>query len=475
MRFDSRRFALELSDPLATYRAMSKRYGEERVFLLESLSGPDEDMRSSVVGILGPLTVAVRENLVEFHGTEKIVSFAREVLSSAGLIRGGRLTRSEYLWDIPTVLSGAFQIDADSGLEGGFLVVYGYDSVHYLEQLPKRIQCRKDGSYDAVFSLVESLASFNLKTGETVAWTLEIDLRGVVIEWLEEPPKANTAPLVPRAISISDEMSKLEFTEIVERCLERIRAGDIYQVQIGHEVTVRSDATPAQVYLRIRDRNPSPYMGLVPVLGKTIVCCSPELYIRVEGSNCTMRPIAGTARKEGVTERDREAMRELMKDPKEHAEHIMLVDLCRNDLCRVAQPASLVEREVAVIEEYSHVYHIVSEVSCRLDDGFSVADAVKAGFPAGTMTGAPKVMAMSIIEEHEKSRRGYYGGAFGIMGHTQSAVLALGIRMAVHSDGFYSLRASAGIVADSSPSGEWQETLNKLAAMYWAVTGEELA
>jgi anthranilate synthase component 1 len=187
-----------------------------------------------------------------------------------------------------------------------------------------------------------------------------------------------------------------------------------------------------------------------------------------------MRPIAGTARRSGDEAEDALAVEALLADAKERAEHIMLVDLCRNDLGRIATPMSVDVPDLMIVESYSHMFHIVSNVTAQLGVDSDVYDVIRAGFPAGTMTGTPKVRAMEIIESLETSRRGLYAGSFGVVGFGGWSVLGLAIRMAVHAEDSYRLRASAGIVADSDPRSEWNETLTKLGATYWAVTGEEL-
>jgi anthranilate synthase component 1 len=187
-----------------------------------------------------------------------------------------------------------------------------------------------------------------------------------------------------------------------------------------------------------------------------------------------MRPIAGTARRVRDPELDATAVRELRESDKERAEHIMLVDLCRNDLGRVAVTDTTETHGLMTVEQYSHVFHLVTTVAARVMPGLSMSDVIRAAFPAGTMTGAPKVRAMQLIDDLETSPRGFYAGAFGIIGFNDDAVLGLSIRMAVWRDGRYRIRASAGIVADSTPEGEWNETLSKMGAAYHAVIGEEL-
>ena len=245
-------------------------------------------------------------------------------------------------------------------------------------------------------------------------------------------------------------------------------------MQLGHELTIESDADPVDVYTRLRLRNPSPYMYLAPFAGRTVIGASPELFVRKEGDLLTMRPIAGTlpcGTDPGEAARQAAALR---ADPKEIAEHVMLVDLCRNDIGRVCRRDTLDAPDMLRTERYTRVLHLVSTVTGRIEPDTDVFDVIAALFPAGTMTGAPKIRAMEIIEALETRRRGLYAGAVGIIGHRGHLNLALCIRTLVHDGGAYRTRASAGIVADSDPDREWTETLAKCSAAHWAVTGEEL-
>ena len=262
--------------------------------------------------------------------------------------------------------------------------------------------------------------------------------------------------------------------EIVARAKEHIAAGDIYQVQLGHEISIESDVDPVDVYRRLRDRNPSPYMFLARLAGQDIIGASPELFLRVSGDLATLRPIAGTIGRGATRDEDGCRARRLQTDPKEQAEHLMLVDLCRNDLGRVCRPGTLQVDEYLVPEQYSHLIHLVSNVVARVRTECDAFDVLTAAFPAGTMTGAPKVRAMEIIESMETARRGVYAGAIGVIDFGGYVNTALAIRTAVRANGRYRLRASAGIVADSVPANEWRETIHKLNATYWAVTGKEL-
>jgi anthranilate synthase component 1 len=273
---------------------------------------------------------------------------------------------------------------------------------------------------------------------------------------------------------VSDSVRRSDYVAGVARALHYISIGDIYQVQLGHELDIESGALPFDVYRRLRVRNPSPYMYLLPFGDTTLVGASPESFLQLEAGKIVMRPIAGTAPRGRTPAEDAELVRALQHDEKELAEHIMLVDLSRNDIGRVCKPGTLHADELLVVEQYSHVNHLVSNVTGELKPELDTFDAIAATFPAGTMTGAPKIRAMEIIEELENTRRGAYAGAVGLIDFSGYVNLALCIRSAVYRRGHYLLRASAGVVADSIADREWRETLHKMGVTYWAVTGEEL-
>jgi len=480
--------SVDVTDPLAAYVALRDLVGVEQVFLLESLAGPIADTRASLAGVTGLLEVQVHRSRVTFTGVPALVQAAGNALEHAGVTQpdgeGHRLTSDEGLFDLPRVLDAMFDVDRDPGRFGfGLLVFHGYDAVRYIERLPRLIDDPPEPAPDAVFALVRALVEIDLTelTGRlTVAssagWP-EIDVSAVVGA-LEALPAPLPEPVAPAPIAVADDTTRDEFVAHAEQALEHIRVGDIYQVQVGHAITVRTRADELTVYRRMRERNPSPYMSLLPIAGRVVVGASPELFLRLEGRTATMRPIAGTARRSGDAARDEIAVERLLSDPKERAEHVMLVDLCRNDMGRVSVPGSVSVDDFMVIEAYSHLFHIVSSVSSTVRDEHDVYDVIRASFPAGTMTGAPKVRAMALIEELETSRRGLYAGSFGLIGFGGWTILGLAIRMTVRTgsddDRAYVLRASAGVVADSTPDGEWAETLTKMGAAYWAVTGEEL-
>ena len=462
-------------DPLLTYIRNVEEYGSHNVFLLESKGGPAADTRETVVGILGPLFVGIREDRVTVEAPDDLRSAIEQTLRDRGVMDAdGVVLNRDSVWRIPELIFDDLEFDAVPEGFNGFFVNIGYDGVFYAEDMARRIPADADTGYDIEYRVVISTmrvpADGRAMTVSSISgphW----QYRPVIPAFgspASEPQREN----VPE-FTFHDEMTRGEFISKVEVCKDHIRAGDIYQVQIGHKIEIRTPHDPVDVYRRLRERNPSPYMAIAPIFGGLMVVASPELFVRKEGARAAMRPIAGTVRKTADTTRE-SAHATLLADEKECAEHIMLVDLCRNDLGRVAEYGSLCVPELMVCEEYSHLYHMVSEVEVAVRDPFDVYDAIEATFPAGTVTGAPKVRAMEIIEELELSRREYYAGAFGLVPFTGDCVLGLSIRMTQYREGTYTIRASAGIVADSDPANEWRETLTKMSATFWAVTGEEL-
>lgn len=295
-----------------------------------------------------------------------------------------------------------------------------------------------------------------------------------IVSLLTKHSGGSDQPHYPQAFKEHRTVSEALFLERVATAMEHIRAGDVYQLQLGHEIQIQSTVTPLDVYKALRHRNPSPYMYLAHVGGIDLIGASPELFVRINDNLIEMRPIAGTVgKRDGV---DPTALiLELTRSEKERAEHLMLIDLYRNDIGRVCQPGSLDVDEFMLVEEYSHLYHMVSNVRGLIRPGLDAYDVIKASFPAGTMSGAPKVRAMELIEGMESNRRGIYAGALGLVGFDGSVNTALCIRSTVHDQGTYHLRASAGVVADSVPQAEWRETFYKMGSIYRAVTGQEIA
>jgi len=266
------------------------------------------------------------------------------------------------------------------------------------------------------------------------------------------------------------DFSKEDYLAAVARAHEYVMAGDLMQVQIGQRIRKPYVDSPLSLYRALRSLNPSPYMYYYNFGDMQIVGASPEILVRNETSpagerKVTLRPIAGTRPRGSTPERDAELAVELLADPKEIAEHVMLIDLARNDIGRIAETGSVKVTDRMVIEKYSHVQHIVSNVEGSLKEGLSNLDVLRATFPAGTLTGAPKVRAMEIIDELEPVKRGIYGGACGYLSFGGEMDVAIAIRTGVIKDGNLYVQAAAGIVADSIPEMEWQETENKARAV----------
>ena len=263
--------------------------------------------------------------------------------------------------------------------------------------------------------------------------------------------------------------SRGDFIRAVEKSKEYILSGDIFQVVLSQRMSVPFSARPLDVYRALRALNPSPYMFFIDLGDTQIVGSSPEVLVRVQQRQVTLRPIAGTRHRGETAEEDQRLEEELLSDPKERAEHLMLIDLGRNDAGRVSKTGTVKLTDNMVIERYSHVMHIVSQVTGELEDGLTAADAIRSSFPAGTLSGAPKIRAMEIINELEPVRRNVYAGAVGYLNWNDDTDLAIAIRTAVIKDGMLHVQAGAGIVADSDPGAEWEETMNKGRALIAAV------
>jgi anthranilate synthase component 1 len=452
------RRALPAADPLTTYLALAERFGTDEVYLLESPSGPETDCRHAVVGFGVLLTLSVFGDEVRLTGVPAVVEAVRSRISLP----------FDDLWELLRQAQSAFPALPDFG----FLSFFGYDTAQYVEQLPRTI-ARNHDEPDVCVVLHQGRIRFDLTTGEAELLVHHSDLwprlePDAVLDALRGAPEV-PAPRLPPAECV-DETDEPSFHRNVLRALDHIAIGDIYQVQIGHELRITSQLAPIDVYRRLRERNPSPYMYLAHFGGHTVIGASPELFVRYDGGVATMRPIAGTI----PLDAGPEAAARLRADPKEIAEHVMLVDLCRNDIGRVCDRDTLDVPDMLVVDRYSHVAHLVSTVTGQVSDA-DAYEVVRALFPSGTMTGAPKIRAMEIIESIETSRRGIYAGALGLIDFDGTLNLALCIRSLTHTGTTYRTRASAGVVADSDPGKEWRETLAKMSAAYWAVTGKELA
>lgn len=270
-------------------------------------------------------------------------------------------------------------------------------------------------------------------------------------------------------LEITSNFSKESFENAVRKCVEYIRAGDIFQVVPSQRLSVRTDVDPFEIYRSLRVVNPSPFMFYMRTPDCELVGCSPEIMCRVNEKTVTVRPLAGTRKRGETTQEDKALEEELLADPKERAEHVMLVDLGRNDVGRVAQFGTIDLTEVMVVERYSHVMHISSEVQGKLREDVDSFDALKACLPAGTVSGAPKVRAMEVIDDIEPHRRGPYGGAVGYIDYRGNMDTCIALRTMVVKDGVVHVQAGCGVVADSDPTAEYEETLNKAKALISAI------
>ncbi len=271
------------------------------------------------------------------------------------------------------------------------------------------------------------------------------------------------------SINYKSTFTQPDFERAVKKCVEYIRAGDIFQVVISQRLELETRSHPFEIYRTLRVVNPSPFMFYLRTPSVTLVGSSPEVMVRVVDGKITVRPLAGTRRRGQTEEEDRQLAKELLADPKERAEHVMLVDLGRNDVGRVAKYGSVELTDVMTIERYSHVMHITSNVNGKLAEGKDAFDALRACLPAGTVSGAPKVRAMEIIDEVEPCRRGPYAGAVGYVDYSGNMDTCIALRTIVMKDGRAYVQAGAGIVADSQPREEWQETLNKARGLLKAI------
>jgi anthranilate synthase component 1 len=350
---------------------------------------------------------------------------------------------------------------------GGLVGVASYDLARRIETLPDRLPPRP-GEPLAAFLAPRSVLAFDHLTRRAALLhagtdSERRDLKAAVSGALRGP-----VPCLPRSgryESPRPNLAEAEFCSAVARAKEHIAAGDVFQLVLSVRFTGACDAEPFQVYRALRVLNPSPYMYFLDFDDFAVVGSSPEALVRLEGRRASLRPIAGTRPRGADADEDARHERELLADPKEAAEHVMLVDLARNDLGRVAVPGSIHVRPSRSVERYSHVMHLVSGVEGVLAPGADAFDLFAAAFPAGTVVGAPKVRAMELIEELEPERRGFYAGTVGYFGNGGSMDQAIAIRTLLFRDGTYTFQAGAGIVADSRPEREHAEVIAKGAAL----------
>lgn len=466
-------------------------FGENEVCLFESLGGPAADTNRAMIGVSPLLDITVHDGAITLTGVPALVGWADARLSELDILSSTApgihaLGVRSDVWTALRHLQSGFdapEVD-DESFGFGFVTVLSYDAVLYMEHLPELIT-ERGSDPDMVFRIYAATIDIDLPADRGVLTVASSDLwdrpdGARIVKLAAESPHVATeddAAIAPVAGALSGTatMTQDEYVERALVALDHIHAGDIYQVQLGHPIHVKAPRRDLDVYRRLRAINPSPYMAFLPLGELAVISGSPELHVRVDHDLLTMRPIAGTARKTSDAAENAASVAWLQQDAKEAAEHIMLVDLCRNDLGRVAVPGSVAVSNLMNVEEYSHVFHLVSTVTATLDADLDAYDVIRATFPAGTVTGAPKIRAMEIIETLEKSRRGIYAGVFGVLGFGGFTNLALSLRTIVATPDGYSARASAGIVVDSAPDSEWLETLAKMGSTIRAITNGDAA
>ena len=450
----------DLDTPLSIYLKLAQ---EPWSYLLESVQGGERFGRYSFIGL---------------PSTTRIEARGREVKVFKGEVVAEHIADCDPLAFIES-FQARFKVPDLPGLPrfcGGLVGVFGYDTVRYIE--PRLAATHKPDALDApdiLLTLSEEVAIVDNLAGkltlvvyadprEPGAWAhARTRLQGWVARLrhaVEIPADTRVAPAQAQS-----GFGEAAFKDAVARAKQYIVDGDIMQVVLSQRLSKPFRATPLALYRALRTLNPSPYMFYFHCGDFHVVGASPEILVRLEDEVVTVRPIAGT-RKRGATPAEDVALEhELLADDKERAEHLMLLDLGRNDAGRVAQTGSVSVTEQFVVERYSHVMHIVSNVEGRLKPGLNAMDVLRATFPAGTVSGAPKVRAMEIIDELEPVKRGVYAGAVGYIGFHGGMDLAIAIRTAVIKDGVLHVQAGAGIVADSVPESEWQETCSKARAL----------
>ena len=458
----------DMETPLSVFKKLGNKPFS---YLFESVEGGEKWARYSLIGLPSSTVIKVYKNEIQIYEDGQIVE---EVTSQDPL-----KFLEEYQENINVKLN-----DELPAFTGGLVGYLGYDCIRYIEpklsssNLPDPL-----GTPDALFMLSEEVAVFDnlnnkLHLIELSKSESEKDITGAEERLRDLSDKLNH-PLVPENLEeITDPATEKdfisgfgekEFKQSVEKIKEYIKAGDVMQVVCSQRMSVPFTSDPVELYRSIRYLNPSPYLYYLNLDEFHIVGSSPEILARLEDGEVTVRPLAGTRRR-GRNEQDDIAMEEeMVNDPKEIAEHLMLIDLGRNDVGRIAEAGTVEVTQKFGGERYSHVMHMVSNVRAKLRKGLKAMDVFRATFPAGTLSGAPKIRAMEIIDEFEPVKRGIYGGAVGYFSWQGNMDMAIAIRTAIIKDEVLYIQAGGGVVADSDPELEWKESLNKGRAIFKAV------
>jgi anthranilate synthase component 1 len=457
----------DLDTPLSTYIKLADG---PYSYLFESVQGGEKWGRYSIIGLPCRTLLSVHGNHITIETDGAVVETREEQDPLAFIEAFQQRYRVAKHDDLPR-------------FTGGLVGYFGYDTIRYIE--PKLAHCPNPdpiGTPDILLLVSDEIVVFDNLRGRLYV-IVHVDpvsggtyasgqkrLREVVQRMRSPLPAQPTGR--PNRIDESHFISgftEAGFKQAVERTKEYILEGDCMQVVLSQRLSIPFHASPLDLYRALRGLNPSPYMYLLNMGEFHVVGSSPEILTRLEDGEVTVRPIAGTRRRGHTEEEDLALEQELLADPKELAEHLMLIDLGRNDAGRVAEIGSVKLTDRMIVERYSHVMHIVSNVTGRLQPGMTAIDVLRATFPAGTVSGAPKIRAMEIIDELEPVKRGIYSGAVGYLSWNGNMDTAIAIRTAVIKGGTLHIQAGAGIVADSLPQLEWKETMNKGRAVFRAV------
>ena len=454
----------DLETPLSLYLKLAG--GARHSFLLESVVGGERFGRYSFIGL--PARTLLRSR-----------GFKTEIVTGGQVVEAFDGNPLDFI----EAYQKRFKVALRPGMPrfcGGLAGYFGYDAVRFIE--PKLAATWKEGGIDTPDILLlqcEELAVIDNLSGRLYLIVYADPSRPEAYfngkkrlsELVDKLRYSVSAPAVKRGPSyaVERDFSKADYLAAVLKSKEYIAAGDMMQVQIGQRLKKRYTESPLSLYRALRSLNPSPYMYFYDMGDFQIVGASPEILVRQEhtadGTKVTIRPLAGTRPRGATPALDKALEQELSTDPKERAEHLMLIDLARNDIGRIAQTGSVKVTEAFVVERYSHVMHLVSNVEGLLKPGTSNLDVLRATFPAGTLTGAPKVRAMELIDELEPVKRGIYGGACGYLSFAGDMDVAIAIRTGIVKDNTLYVQAAAGVVADSVPEMEWRETEHKARAL----------
>ncbi len=459
----------DLDTPLSAWLKLANG---KNTFLLESVVGGSRWGRYSIIGLSADINYVARDNQI----TKYVLGEIEESYSCDNVLDELRVIKGEY--KVP-------KIEELPAFNGGLVGYLGYEIIEHIEdKLKGKAPTDELNIPDVNLMVAEEIAVFDNLAGkvwiiihanpdEDMAYAKGMKRLDELTHRLRSGSTGYAETINQNIINKSDvkmSFTQDEFEQAVVKCKDLIKSGDIMQVVLSQRMSTHFNARPLDVYRALRASNPSPYMYFMDFEDYQVVGSSPEVLVRKEGDTVTLRPIAGT-RVRGKTEQEDEALaKELLNDPKELAEHLMLIDLGRNDIGRVAQTGTVELVDKMVIEKYSHVMHIVSEVQGKLQPDKDNIDIIKAVFPAGTLSGAAKVRAMEVIAQLEPVKRNVYAGAVGYWGWHDDMDWAIAIRTAVIKDEQLHIQAGAGLVADSDPSKEWEETLNKGKAVFNAVS-----